>query len=85
MFDITDQDYDTLTKLRWLQLNELAIKYSNDQEFGAEVRKLIKKWIMEFKNLVANDEFGMDYDQLGNNEQEWVIDYIDICLSWKSY
>ena len=43
MFDITDQDYDTLAKLRWLQLNELAIKYSNDQELGAEVRKLIKK------------------------------------------
>tara|TARA_R100001198_G_C5030691_1_gene96497 strand:+ start:113 stop:244 length:132 start_codon:yes stop_codon:yes gene_type:complete len=43
MFDLTDQDYDTLTKLRWLQLNELAIKYTNDQELGAEVRKLIKK------------------------------------------
>ena len=40
---MNDQDYDTLTKLRWLQLNELAIKYSNDQEFGAEVRKLINK------------------------------------------
>ena len=44
----TIQDYmayevDTLIKLRWLQVNELAIKYSNDQEFGAEVRKLIKK------------------------------------------
>ena len=57
MLNITAQDYDTLTKLRWLQLNELAIKYSTDQEFG------------------------MDYDQLGHNEQEWVIDYIDICLS----
>jgi len=43
MFNLTDQDYDTLTKLRWLQLNELAIKYPNDQQFGAEVRKLIKK------------------------------------------
>ena len=43
MFDITDQDYDTLTKLRWLQVNELAIKYSNDQELGAAVRKLTKK------------------------------------------
>jgi hypothetical protein len=43
MFDLTEQDYETITKLRWLQINELAIKYSNDQEFGAEVRKLIKK------------------------------------------
>ena len=43
MFDITDQDCETITKLRWLQVKELAIKYSNDQEFGAEVRKLINK------------------------------------------
>ena len=43
MFDLTEQNYETITKLRWLQVNELAIKYSNDQEFGAEVRKLIKK------------------------------------------
>ena len=37
------QEETALPKLRWLQVNELAIKYSNDQEFGAEVRKLIKK------------------------------------------
>ena len=43
MFDITEQDCETITKLRWLQVKELAVKYSNDQEFGAEVRKLIKK------------------------------------------
>jgi len=43
MFDLTDQDYETITKLRWLQVNELAIKYPNDQEFGAQVRKLTKK------------------------------------------
>ena len=43
MFDITDSMEANLTKLRWLQVNELAIKYSNDQEFGAEVRKLINK------------------------------------------
>ena len=43
MFDLTDSMEANLTKLRWLQLKELAIKYSNDQEFGAEVRKLINK------------------------------------------
>ena len=43
MFDLTSQDYETITKLRWLQVNELAIKYPNDQEFGTQVRKLIKK------------------------------------------
>ena len=42
MMDL-EKEYDTITKIRWLQVNELAIKYSNDQEFGAEVRKLIKK------------------------------------------
>ena len=36
---------------------------------------------MDFRNLVANDEFGLDYDQLSHNEQECVIDYIDICFS----
>ena len=43
MFDLTEQDCETITKLRWLQVKELAIKYSNNQEFGKEVRKLIKK------------------------------------------
>jgi len=39
--NLTQEDYDTLTKLRWLQVNELAIKYPNDQEFGGKVRQLI--------------------------------------------
>jgi len=41
--NLTQEDYETMAKLRWLQVNELAIKYPNNQEFGAEVRKLIKK------------------------------------------
>tara|TARA_B100000902_G_C27109959_1_gene813040 strand:- start:594 stop:737 length:144 start_codon:yes stop_codon:yes gene_type:complete len=36
-------EYDTLAKLRWLQINELANKYPNDQDLGAEVRKLVNK------------------------------------------
>ena len=40
---LTHQEETAIPKLRWLQVNELAIKYSNDQELGAEVRKLIKK------------------------------------------
>ena len=43
MFDLSEEDCETITKLRWLQVKELAIKYSNDQEFGAEIRKLINK------------------------------------------
>jgi len=34
---------EKIAKLRWLQVTELAVKYSNDQEFGAQVRKLINK------------------------------------------
>ncbi len=41
MFDLR-KEYDTITKLRWLQVNELAINYPNDQELGAKVRELIK-------------------------------------------
>ena len=29
------------------------------------------------KNLIANQEFQMDFDQLGKNEQEWVLDEIN--------
>jgi len=39
--NLTQQDYDTLTKLRWLQVNELVIKYPNDADLGEEVRKLV--------------------------------------------
>ena len=37
------QEETAIPKLRWLQVTELAKKYSNDQEFGAEVRKLTNK------------------------------------------
>ena len=37
------QEETAIPKLRWLQVTELAIKYPNNQEFGAEVRKLITK------------------------------------------
>ena len=42
----TIQDYmsyekeTAIPKLRWLQVNELAIKYPNNQEFGAETGQL---------------------------------------------
>ena len=32
---------------------------------------------MDIYDGIANSEFGMDYDQLGSNEQEWVRDEID--------
>ena len=34
---------------------------------------------MNERDLIAQSEFGMDYDQLGANEQEWVRDtFLDI-------
>jgi len=32
---------------------------------------------MDIYDQIANEEFGMDYDQLGPNEQDWVRDEID--------
>jgi len=32
---------------------------------------------MDIYDEIANEEFGMDYDQLGSNEQQWVHDEID--------
>ena len=29
---------------------------------------------MDIKDALAQNEFGMDYDQLGPNEKEWVND-----------
>ena len=33
----------SIADVRWLQVKELKEKYPNDQEFGAEVRKLVNK------------------------------------------
>ena len=32
---------------------------------------------MNIKDAIAQNEFGLDYDQLGPNEKEWVNDEID--------
>ena len=32
---------------------------------------------MNIKDVIAQNEFGMDYDQLGPNEKEWVNDEIE--------
>jgi len=33
----------------------------------------------EIRDYLANREFGMDYDQLGKGEKEWVDDEIEGC------
>ena len=35
--------HPSIEKLRWLQVKELKHKYPNNQEFGAEVRKLVNR------------------------------------------
>ena len=37
-------------------------------------QELVNMW--EY-NIIAQTEFGMDYDELGNNEKEWVRDEYD--------
>ena len=39
--NLTQKDYDTLTKLRWLQVKTLKEQYPNNQELGAKVRELV--------------------------------------------
>ncbi len=44
VIDFVSQDENTsLAALRWLQVTELALKHGNDQELGAEIRKLTNK------------------------------------------
>ena len=45
-----------------------------------DVKKRVSESLNEQRDIyddIANEEFGMDYDQLGSNEQEWVRDEID--------
>ena len=37
------QEETAIPKLRWWQVQALATDFPNNQEFGAEVRKLIKR------------------------------------------
>ena len=39
------------------------------------IRDVFKQ--MDIEDEIANEEFGMDYDQLGSNEKDWVRDEID--------
>ena len=40
---IQDEVWRSIEKVRWLQTRELAKKYPNDADLGAEVRQLIAK------------------------------------------
>ena len=40
---VSKDENTTLAALRWLQVTELALKYGNDQDLGAEIRKLTNK------------------------------------------
>jgi hypothetical protein len=71
---------------RYIQLNETDINLIETTDIGlygmyeGEKVPLDLPMVdeqMDIYDDVANSEFGMDYDQLGSNEQEWVRDEID--------
>lgn len=41
--NIEEMTWRSIAQVRWLQVTELKRKYPNDQQFGAEVRKLVNK------------------------------------------
>ncbi len=41
--DFTEAQEKSLSRLRWLQVTELAKKYPNNADLGAEIRKLTNK------------------------------------------
>ena len=43
MTTMNEEVWRSIEKVRWLQTRELANKYPNDADLGAEVRKLIRK------------------------------------------
>ena len=48
------------------------LKITHEDDFPIELNEQ-----MDIEDELANMEFGMDYDQLGDNEKEWVRDEID--------
>jgi hypothetical protein len=54
-----------------------SIKYDWDGEKWLMVNKTSINEQMDIYDEIANMEFGMDYDQLGPGEKEWVQDEID--------
>ena len=36
-----EMTWRSIAQIRWLQVKELKIKYPNNEQFGAEVRKLV--------------------------------------------
>jgi hypothetical protein len=61
----------------------------SDSDFNADIEnqyknykagiydKLKNKTVMDVRDVIAQNEFGMDYDQLGPGEKEWVNDEIE--------
>ena len=41
--NIEEMTWRSIAQIRWLQVTELKRKYPNDQQFGAEVSKLVNK------------------------------------------
>jgi len=67
--------YDTQVGRKEIKVKEKDITINETKvplDFPIELNEQ-----MDIYDDIANMEFGMDYDQLGSNEQEWVRDEID--------
>ena len=58
--------------LKYITKNDISI---TSQPGGPNLSALNEQ--MDLEDELANMEFGMDYDQLGDNEKEWVRDEMD--------
>ena len=70
-------------KIQLNEFDEQLLRETNIGEYGMYEGEKVPLDLpmvdeqMDIYDDVANSEFGMDYDQLGSNEQEWVRDEID--------
>ena len=79
-FDITFDSYSSNKGIAYGKIDGDRKPFSLDAVVSESVNEAV-----EFENrsydsqldTVAQEEFGMDYNQLGSNEQEWVRDEID--------
>lgn len=63
----SEQAIDTFNNMKKAELKEGLEVKTSESELNEQ---------MDIYDQIANDEFGMDYDQLGPNEKDWVRDKV---------
>jgi hypothetical protein len=59
----------------WYDSDTTVASYEDGEQYGNYLRENEYEG-MDLQDELANREFGMDFDQLGPNEQDWVMDEI---------